>query len=273
MQPTPSLLETQNAMLAAIAAANPGPLERFVVSDGIGAHERIGIHRNTTGHTLVKALRLAHPAVHRLVGDGFFEAAARTFLETEWPQSALLDEFGEGFGRFLDAFEPAASLAYLGDVARLEWAVHRALHAADATPLDLARLAAVPESRVGELRFLAHPSLAFVPVCWGADEIWRAVIEEDDAALGAIETAPQRRWLIVQRSYSAGVNVQGMPETDWRFALSLCAGARLDEAIAATPGDSLRPGVEELLGKLLADGRFTGFALAADAGNRAAPHR
>ena len=45
------------------------------------------------------------------------------------------------FPEFLARFPPAASLAYIADVARLEWAVNRALHAPDAAPLDVARLA------------------------------------------------------------------------------------------------------------------------------------
>ncbi len=252
-------------MLQAIAVGNTRSLEQFVFSDEISAGERIGIYRNTTINTLVKALRLAYPAVHRLVGGKFFEGAVQIFLARDWPSSALLDEFGSGLGSFLDSFEAAAPLVYLADVARLEWAVHQALHAADAATLDPSRLAAVPQAQVDGLRLFPHPSLAFVPVQWPADEIWRAVIEEDDAALGAVAVEQEKRWLIVQRSDRAGVHVQSLCEAHWRFASALCAGACLGEAIASTPRDALQPGMDEVLGQLLAAGRFTRFARGTDA--------
>ena len=43
------------------------------------------------------------------------------------PRTAWLDAYGTEFPEFLEHFEPAASLAYLPDVARLERAVGRAM--------------------------------------------------------------------------------------------------------------------------------------------------
>src|ERR1700683_4968067 len=93
---------------------------------------RLAIYRNTAFATLVNALRLSFPAVQRLVGADFFEAAAQQFIRASLPTSAYLNDYGADFPGFLSHFAPAAGLVYLGDVARLEWAVNRALHAGDA---------------------------------------------------------------------------------------------------------------------------------------------
>src|SRR6516225_3565060 len=93
--------------------------------------DRLSIYYNTSRTALTNALRLNFPAVQRLVGEDFFAAAADTFITHELPNTAWLDLYGEGFPDFLQSFEPAASLTYLPDVARLERAVCHALHAVD----------------------------------------------------------------------------------------------------------------------------------------------
>jgi hypothetical protein len=101
------------------------------------------IYRNTRLGTLTRALATAFPAVRALVGEDFFEAAARQFIRAEPPATACLDDYGERFAAFLAQLPPAAGIAYLADVARLEWAVNRALHAPDGPVLELAALAGV----------------------------------------------------------------------------------------------------------------------------------
>src|SRR5262249_7867346 len=135
------------------------------------------------------ALRLSFPAVQKLVGVDFFECAARVFAHERPPVTVFLDEYGSDFPDFLECFAPAASLVYLPDVARLEWAVTRALHAPDIAPLDPARLAEIPSSDHDRVRFVPHPSVSLIESAYPVDAIWRAVLAQDDAALAAIDLA------------------------------------------------------------------------------------
>src|SRR5882724_3945962 len=132
----PSLLELQRAESAGLADGEQLPAAFGAVVDGIDAAERLSIYRNTSVSTLTTALRLTYPAVQKLVGDEFFEGAARVFIEGHPALSPWLDQYGQGFCAFLAEFPPASSLPYLPDVAELQWAVSRALHAPDAIPID-----------------------------------------------------------------------------------------------------------------------------------------
>src|SRR4051812_29625274 len=137
----PTLHETQTAFSRALLTQDCADLAPFIIE---GAAERLNIYRNTYKMALTNALRLCYPAVHRLVGEEFFAAVAQDFIAASPPCSASLDEYGAAFPDFLARIPSAAALPYLADVARLDWAVHRALHAADADPLgqrDLAGLA------------------------------------------------------------------------------------------------------------------------------------
>jgi len=252
----PSLLEIQRALRASLVARDDGGISVHVAGADIGAGERLGIYRNTFASVLTTALRLSYPAVHGLVGADFFESAARFFIERHPPKCACLDDYGAEFPDFLSGFAPASSLPYLPDVARLEWAVSRALHAADAEPLDPRRLAALGDAEQARVEFVPHPSLTLVQVRHPADDIWRAVLEGDDAALSAIDPTTSRAWLLVQR-LPAGVEVRRMSESAWRFTAALSAGRPLAAALAAA-GDIDAPA---LLAEHLAAGRFVDFSL------------
>lgn len=258
---TPSLLELQQALRRSMVEGEDAEAGRHVVSAGLAPRQRLAVYRNTFGQTLVRALRLSFPAVERLVGADFFEAAARDFIAGAPPRSSWLDEYGAGFADFLERFAPAASLPYLGDVARLEWAVSRALRAPDAEPLDLAALAAVPEADQARLRFAPHPSLGLVQSRFPADAIWRAVLAEDEAALAALDLASGPAWLLVQRG-SAGVEVLRLAEPLWRFVHALCAGRPLGAALTDHAGID----AAAALAGLLTQGRLAGFELAPPAG-------
>ena len=105
---------------------------------------RFAVYRNNVHVSLVEALAKAFPITLRLVGDAFFRAMARAYVADHKPQSPLLIRYGESFPEFVAGFAPAARLAYLPDLARLEQAWLRAYHSAEARPLeaqDVARLA------------------------------------------------------------------------------------------------------------------------------------
>jgi len=122
------------------------------------AARHLQVYRNNVVESLTGALRAVYPVVEKLVGDGFFRYAAYEYLRAHRPRSGNLHDFGDALAGFLAGFAPAASLPYLPDMARLEWAWHEAYHAADAADFDFARLGAVPAERHGSLRFVPHPS-------------------------------------------------------------------------------------------------------------------
>lgn len=253
----PSLRELQHAVRRSILEHDDGEAIRHIVGAGIAPQDRLSVYRNTFTQTLVRALRLSYPAVDRLVGAEFFDAAARDFIVKQPPRSSYLDDFGGDFAGFLERFAPAASVAYLGDVARLEWAVSRALHAPDAPPLAIASLGPVDAADHARICFTPHPSIGLVHTVFPTDVIWRAVLDDDDAALSAIDLSNGPAWLLVQRG-SSGIDMTRLDEALWRFMSALCAGCPLGLALNDHPGID----APAVLADLLAHGRFVGFGLA-----------
>jgi hypothetical protein len=255
----PTLRDIQRDVARSLLSPGDSAALAHIADDAVGAVERFDIYRNNVAITLIGALRLAYPAVDKLVGADFFDGAARAFIARYPPRTACLDDYGGEFPDFLAGFPSAAALAYLPDVARLEWMVNLALHAPDAPALRPDALTDLADDEHGRVRFVPHPSVRLLSVHYPADAIWRAVLDGDEAALGAIAMKIDPSWLIVQRQ-PAGIAVVRLDEDEAGWSDLLFSGAALGEIMLGE--DSAR--FAALLAEHLAGGRFAGFALNRD---------
>src|SRR5262249_3240444 len=114
------------ALLNAGGITPPG----LVGPDGIASSRRFAVYRNNVVTSLIGTLKDNYRAVHRIVGSEFFGAMAAQFVTANLPQSPIMLDYGAGFAEFIARFEPAATLPYLPDVARIERAWIEAYHAA-----------------------------------------------------------------------------------------------------------------------------------------------
>ena len=253
----PSLRDVQHALQRSLLREVDANAASLIVDAGLAPRQRLSIYRNTMIGTLGNALRLSFPAVHALVGADFFEGAAQVFVREQPARSADLNAYGAEFPDFLQRFGPAQTLAYLPDVARLEWAVNRALHAPDAQPLDPSALAAVAAADHDHVSFVAHPSISLLRTRHPVDAIWRAGLEQDDAAMAAIDLGIGPVHLMVQR-LADEVDVARLDEGAWRFAAALLGGQPLGEALSETKG----PDGAALLAEHLIAGHCVAFRIA-----------
>jgi hypothetical protein len=167
------LRELQADLRAAILGADAG-IADAIEADGIASAARVAIYRHHVFTSLTDALASTYPVVCRLVDRRFFGYAADRFIREHPPASPCLFDYGAAVPDFLAAFPPCRHLGYLPDVARLEWAMNRALYAAAERPVGAATLAALPADVVAASMFALHPSVTLLDSPWPVDAIWRA---------------------------------------------------------------------------------------------------
>jgi hypothetical protein len=252
----PTLRDIQRDVARSLLVPGDGAALAHIADGVVDAAERFNIYRDNVAITLIGALRLAYPAVDKLVGPDFFGSAVRAFIARYPPRTACLDDYGHEFPGFLAAFPAAAALAYLPDVAQLEWTVNVALHAPDAPALRPDALTELAASEHGRVRFVPHPSVRLLSIRYPADAIWRAVLDGDEAALGTIAIKVEPRWLIVQRQ-AAGIAVSRLDDDEASWTNLLFSGAALGEVMP----DEESARFVALLADHLAGGRFSGFAV------------
>jgi Putative DNA-binding domain len=194
----PALHDLQTSFAQAVIADMTPPLPGLV-EDRPGARARLQIYRNHYLVTLVDALQATFPVVCQIAGEAAFRSLARAFVMTAPPASPCLFEYGGGLPEVLERHFP--DFPYLGDLARLEWAINVAFHALDAP-------AAVPSSSAGRSRHhvRAHPSCRLVASPYPIDRIWAACSE----AHGRPERACLDAGAVHLLVYRSGVDVGWM---------------------------------------------------------------
>jgi hypothetical protein len=134
----------------------------------------VGVYRNNYRGNLHDTLTGAYPVLRQLVGEEFFRLLAKRFIERHPSRSGNLHQYGSEMAEFLTHFENTQHLAYLPDMARLEWAYHRAYFADDVSPFDLTRLTSISPESYGALRWRLHPSCTLLTTAYPVAAIWRA---------------------------------------------------------------------------------------------------
>ena len=256
----PTLLETQRAFMDAVLGAGDidlegAPIAGAIFENGIPAAERLQIYRNNTLILLAEALAETFPTVAKLVGSEFFDAMAKAFIRAHPPAQPSLIAYGDAFAGFIDGFDPASGLPYLGDVARLEWAWLEAYHAMDANPLDPASLTSAPPERMGDLTFRLHPSARFASSPYPTVAIWEANQDDADNEVAVSLDDGPTHVLIVRPAIE--VEMRSLTPAAFAFFQRLAEGSTVSKALegatATDPGFTL----EVVLGLAIADGTLT----------------
>ncbi|WP_306258139.1 DUF2063 domain-containing protein [Pararhizobium sp. IMCC21322] len=224
--------------------------------DGVPATKRFDVYRNNVIVSLIDALASRFPVVQTLVGEEFFQAAAREFAINHPPASPVMLHYGTGFPDFLDGFPPAASVPYLGDVARLESARRAAYHAENAQPLDPAQLEQIAPDQFEVLTFQTHPSLSLIESDYAILSIWQA--NSQGSALDVPIATPQS--ILICRPMLE-VEVRGLPQGAYAFLSALQQGGTLGAAAQAGLLSNPAFDLASTLTGALSAGVFTDFKI------------
>ncbi|TCG06892.1 DUF2063 domain-containing protein [Paraburkholderia steynii] len=224
----PSLRELQLDFAAAIIDQDASRMSDHVLTGGAAAGERLNVYFNNTYHNLREALRGVFPVVERLVGERFFAYAADQYIGEHPSTTGDVHRFGATFATFLAGFAPAASLPYLPDTARLEWAMHEVFHAADHAPLAIDRLARVVQAGCTTLRFTLNPACRLLASPFPVSRIW--YINQPSATDSDYVDADSGGDFLLIRRRNFVVEARPIGPAVFAMLQSLCAGASVDEA-------------------------------------------
>lgn len=248
--------ELERDFAAALLGGSEDAVVAEIQGDGLDPAARLAIYRHHVSATLAEALETTYPVVVRLVDRRFFAYAAAQFIRRHPPAGPCLFEYGESLADFLATFPASRHLAYLPDVARLEWALNHALHAEDAATFDPGWLAALRPDEVGGVRLRLHPSVSLLESPWPIDRIWRANQPGSDPdATVSLDQGGAR--LEVYR-LEDGVMFRTIAADTYAFRSALASDLDLQGAVGAARRADPSFDLTDALRELLDDGLIVG---------------
>jgi hypothetical protein len=207
-----------------------------------GAARGLAVYQANAGAAAESALAAAYPVVQALISASPFANLARALWQAQPPTQGDRAQWGEALAAFVERSADLASEPYLADVARLEWAVHRAHAAADppalrASPLPgISRLASEDLSTLGvqasagtALVSSPHPIVSI----WSAHQSTHQSADDSTkrfAAVRAAFTAGQGEHALVYRQ-GFGVQVVAVSADHAAFTAAVLQGQPFGQAL------------------------------------------
>ena len=133
----PSLRELQRALSAHIVAGDGPPLDSWIrVPAGADPAARVAVYTEGYPARVTEALRESYPALANILGDGSLAGLSERYRRVLRGEPTNLNDVGADLPDFLRGDRLTERLAFLPELAALEWAVTRSFHAAACAPFD-----------------------------------------------------------------------------------------------------------------------------------------
>jgi hypothetical protein len=228
-----TLREQQTWLSRAVTAPKAEPDAARMLTPGplLTSAERLQIYRDGYRGRLVECLADDYAAVQFLLGEATFEALAHDYIDEHPSRSPNLNAFGRSMSQFLAARGDAIG-PFAADLARLEWAVVEAIHAAPSPPLTLDRLEPMTPEQWATARLVPAASARVLRFEHTANAYYQAFRSDGHPSPAAPEpsaTLVHRQGWVVWRT--------DLTPAMARLLEAIAAGAPLGEALAASMAD------------------------------------
>jgi hypothetical protein len=185
-----------------------------------------------------RALAAVYPTVQQVIGADAFVALSRAHWQGHPPTQGDMAQWGAELPQFLADDAALQDEPYLPDLARLEWAVHRADRALDG-PSAATGLALLAEHDPAHLFVQLAAGVAVVVSRHPVVRIWQAHRSENAdrfAAVRAAFAAGEGDCALVWRQ-GWRVQVQAVHAAEARFTQALLTGRSLGDALSQAGDD------------------------------------
>jgi hypothetical protein len=245
-----ALANTQNQLLLALWGAQPAGL--YDCLETAGARQRLtqrGLQAyQANGQALAeRALAAAYPVLAQLIGEESFASLARHIWTVHPPQRGDVAYWGAELAEFLAASSQLADEPFLPDVARIEWALHRAATAADCT-VDAASFALLTQHAPTQIGLRLASGVFLCASCYPVVSMIHAHQPSHPAgldlnAVAALLAADTAEYALVWRQgFKPQVCALTLAEYTWLTQLH--AGASLNVALDAACSVPVDTGAE-----------------------------
>jgi hypothetical protein len=255
------LKQLQQKLLRTLFDPQPDPAvtATIVATAKLNAAQRLQIYSSSILGNKIKSLQGIYPVCERLVGIEFFAAMTERYCIQTPALGPDLNHYGDSFANFIANFKPAATLPYLADLTRLEWAWHRAFNGPPAKTLDWEVLQAIDDETLPQLCFQLPEKCSLMQSPYPTLKIWQVnQVNFDGDPTVSLDEGPN--YLVIWRK-GFEVRIEECPIPHWYCLKWFQDGLHLDQVCDLA--QSLQPAAEvtTLLPELASRGWLCGVAI------------
>jgi hypothetical protein len=174
-------------------------VNQIVNDEKVGAEKRLGIYYDAYRLRIIEVLSNVYPNLKRLLGDAYFDQAARRYIDAYPSTYRNMRWVGDQMSLHLEQTLPEHPIA--AEMATFEWALGLAFDAEDAPVLQLQDLTIVPPEEWSQLIFTFHPSMQILAFNWNVVEVWQALDSECSPPVAILLNGHCLVWRHMTNSY------------------------------------------------------------------------
>ncbi len=259
------LVQDQSQLLEALFAGTDtaghtrGLLQRWQPGDARRALAERGLLAYRANGTALaeRALAAVYPVLAQLLGEESFASMARHFWRQTPPQRGDVAQWGAALADFLDAAPQLANEPFLGDVARIEWALHCAAAAADSAA-DIGSFALLANADSEQATLTLSDGVGVLASLYPVVSIIHAHLQGEPtlAQAAALIGEGISEYALVWRQ-GLRPRLRASSAAEHALLVGLQAGLSLEAALAATASDT-RFDFNDWLSQAVQSGLVTG---------------
>lgn len=199
----PTLKQTQTAFWLALKGDESAlqPMMNTSRDNPSGRSSAIAVYRSNARASHVNALADIFPTCRAVLGGDYFNQLARHFINSHPSVNPDLNQYGQQFTEFvfnmakqrreLDGF------TYLADLSKLEFAIHSAYYAADATPFDPNGFQQATVHHGGAILLILQAGISLINTGYPIYDIWRS--HQNNSVQSQFKALESKQYLCVHR--------------------------------------------------------------------------
>lgn len=259
-----SLAEIHQAFIKGIYGQAGAPAEEFIASrEGMSAEQCLAVYQGSVFGNLTSALMDIYPATVQCLGEKFFQAMALRYLKQYPSKSASLDDYGHLLAEFTESFEPLANFPYIPDLVRLEWCWHRAFHARDESPLDVAALADIPYEDSERAVFQLSASIHLLSSDYPIADLWRHCLQEasGESNSGVLDLAQGSQSVMIWRAENYALQVDVLTPLEFDLLKRIKKSQSLGTILESLQSKYLSEDINQVLAQAVEKRWFVDYQL------------
>lgn len=202
-----------------------------IIDNGVNSEAKLNIYRSTIRENLTNALRITYPLTAKIIGEGFLDFVASSYVFKFLPNEGSLLGYGKEFPEYLGSLEQMQSYLFVKDFANFEWLASECHDAHEEYPISAIEMQQLLEKGiVPDLKI--RSCVKAIASKYAIDKLWDLLRKNKDIHEGfQIELTNESYLMLAKIEYE--IEVFPLEKSEFEIIEKMNNGHGLEDALAS----------------------------------------